>query len=123
MQVLLVFLGGGIGAACRYAVSLAAARLYGDGFPWGTLWVNLAGCFLIGLAFALGVERAVISPQVRLLFVTGFLGGLTTFSSYGIESVSLARDAQWASGLANIAANNVGGLLLVLAGLWTGRQL
>ncbi|NSW58493.1 MAG: fluoride efflux transporter CrcB [Armatimonadetes bacterium] len=123
MQLLLVFLGGGVGAACRYILSLAAARIYGDSFPWGTLGVNFAGCFLIGLVFALGVERAAISPEFRLLLVTGFLGGLTTFSSYGIETIGLVRDAQWASGLANIAANNVGGLLLVLAGLWIGRQL
>lgn len=123
MKILFLLLGGGLGALCRYGVSLASVRLYGDGFPWGTLAVNLAGCFLIGLAFALGVERNVLSPSCRLFFVTGFLGALTTFSTYAMESVGFARDGQAVTALLNLLANNVGGLLLVLGGLWVGRSL
>jgi CrcB protein len=121
MQILFVLLGGGLGAVCRYGLSTAAARLYGDAFPWGTLCVNLAGCFLIGLAFALGVERNVLSPSFRLFFVTGFIGALTTFSTYALESVNFARDGQATTTVLNLLANNVAGLLLVIAGMWAGR--
>lgn len=123
MPVLLVLLGGAIGAACRYGVSVAAQRLFGDAFPWGTLLVNLAGCFLIGLAFSLGIERNVLSHSFRLLFVTGFLGALTTFSTYALESVASAREGLHGTALLSLLSNNVGGLLLTVAGIWTGRAL
>jgi len=122
-NVLLVLIGGGLGAACRYGVSLAAARLYGDSFPWGTLAVNLVGCFLIGLAFSLGTEAGMLTPALRLFFVTGFLGGLTTFSTYSLESVLFARDGLFVPATLNVLANNAGSLLLALAGMWAGRVL
>lgn len=121
MKILCVLLGGALGAVCRYGVSTAAARLYGDGFPWGTLAVNLAGCFLIGLAFALGVERELLPPSFRLFFVTGFLGALTTFSTYTLESLNFARDGLTTAAVLNLLANNVFGLPLCLAGMWLGR--
>jgi CrcB protein len=123
MKILFVLLGGSLGALCRYGVSLASVRLYGESFPWGTLAVNLAGCFLIGLAFALGVERNVISPSFRLFFVTGFLGALTTFSTYALESINFSRDGQAMTTVLNLLANNVGGLLLVIGGLWVGKSV
>ncbi len=123
MKLLVVLLGGAVGAACRYGVSTAAARLYGEAFPWGTLCVNLVGCFFIGLAFSLGVERTLLSPSFRLFLVTGFLGALTTFSTYALESMNFARDGQASITALNLAANNVAGLLLVLAGAWVGRIL
>ena len=123
MKILLVLLGGGIGTLCRYGVSNVAARLYGDAFGWGTLCVNLVGCFLIGLAFAMGVERNVLSPSLRLFLVTGFLGALTTFSTFAMESVSFARDGLAMTTVLNLLANNVGGLVLVVVGMWIGRLL
>ena len=123
MNILFVLLGGSLGALCRYGVSTAAAKLYGDAFPWGTLCVNLVGCFLIGLAFALGVQRNVLSPSFRLFFVTGFLGALTTFSTYALESVNFTRDGLAVTTIWNLLANNIGGLVLVVAGLWVGRSL
>lgn len=123
MKILFVLLGGSLGALCRYGVSLASVRLYGESFPWGTLAVNLVGCFLIGLAFALGVERNVISPSFRLFFVTGFLGALTTFSTYALESINFSRDGQAMTTVLNLLANNVGGLLLVIGGLWVGKSI
>ncbi len=76
MKILLVMAGGSIGALSRYAVSLWAAKLFGTRFPWGTLTVNLSGCFLIGLAFA-WAERglSIMNPAIRLFFVTGYLRG------------------------------------------------
>ena len=79
---LLVMLGGSLGAASRYAVSLLTARLFGPQFPYGTMVVNLAGCFLIGLLFALADRSRLLTPDVRLLLITGYLGALTTFSTF-----------------------------------------
>lgn len=122
-NVLFVALGGSIGALTRYGVSLLSVKLFSDRFPWGTLAVNLVGCFLIGFVFSLAAERSSVSPSFRLFFVTGFLGALTTFSTYGIESVNFARSGMLDTAMINMAANNIGGLLMVLAGLWLGRTL
>jgi CrcB protein len=120
VKLLLVLIGGGLGAGCRYAVGLAAARLYGDNFPWGTLAVNLVGCFLIGLTFALGATTG-LSPSLRLFLMTGFLGALTTFSTFALETVSFARDGLTVTAIANVLAHNVGGLIAALLGMWAGR--
>ena len=116
-KIALVALGGGLGSLCRYLASLGAARLLGNAFPWGTMLVNLAGCLMIGCAFALAERNLLMGPSARLFFMTGFLGGLTTFSSYALESVNAASSGQTVAALANVAANNVAGLCLVLAGM------
>jgi fluoride exporter len=121
MKALLVIIGGGLGAVTRYGVSLLAARLWGAAFPWGTLAVNLIGCLLIGLATGLAARSSLIPPTLRLFFVTGFLGGLTTFSSYANETIAAVNSGQPGHALANVLANNVVGLGLVAAGLWASR--
>jgi CrcB protein len=123
VKVLLVLLGGSIGAVCRYGVNLLAVRLWGSGFPWGTLVVNLAGCLLIGLAFGLAERSSWVTPSVRLFFVTGFLGALTTFSSFAIETVNTANAGLRAAAALNFVAQNAGGLALVLVGLWLAKVL
>jgi len=100
-----------------------AVRWFGDGFPWGTLCVNLVGCFLIGLFFALGSERGILSPSARLFLMTGFLGALTTFSAFALESVNFGRGGLSTVVIANILANNVGGLALVVVGMLVGRSV
>jgi len=122
MKILLVMLGGSIGALSRFAVSLWAAKLLGTRFPWGTLAVNLSGCFLIGLAFS-WAERGlgIMNPSMRLFFVTGYLGALTTFSTYGMETVNSLREGTYIVALANILANNVIGAALVFLGILAGR--
>jgi fluoride exporter len=121
-KVLLVMAGGSIGALSRYGVSLLAASLFGSRFPWGTLIVNLSGCFLIGVAFALA-ERgsSIMNPSIRLFFVTGYLGALTTFSTYALETTNAVRDENSLAALSNVIANNLAGTLLVLLGMWIGR--
>ena len=114
-------MGGGLGSVCRYLASLGAARLLGPAFPWGTLAVNLAGCFLIGCAFAMAERNIVMGPSARLFFMTGFLGGLTTFSSYALETVNTASSGLSMLAVANIAANNIAGLCLALAGMAIAR--
>ncbi len=116
-KIFLVMIGGGLGALCRYSVALMAAKYVGARFPLGTLLVNLAGCFLIGVAFAIAERTQLLSPSARLFFMTGFLGALTTFSTFALETVTSARVSPF-TGIVSFLANNVGGVILVLAGMW-----
>lgn len=120
-KALLVMAGGSLGALSRYAVALLAVRLFGGRFPWGTLIVNLAGCFFIGLAFSLAERGSTLmNPSMRLFFVTGYLGALTTFSTFALETVTSAQ-AESFTAVPNILANNIAGMALVLLGMWVGR--
>jgi CrcB protein len=121
LNVLLVLVGGGIGSLLRYGSSILAGRLFGDGFAWGTLFVNLLGCLLIG--FVVGcVDRALLSRSFRIFFVTGVLGGLTTFSTFSLESLRFLQE-NFLKGFANIALNLIGGLFLALSGLWVSSKI
>jgi CrcB protein len=121
-KLLLVMVGGSLGAASRYGISLMAANLWGTRFPWGTLTVNLAGCFLIGLLFGLSDRVRMLTPEMRLLLITGFLGALTTFSTFSIETVSAGRAGLMVQPVVNILINNLGGLALTVMGLWIGSM-
>jgi CrcB protein len=115
----LVFVGGGIGSVCRYVMATALQRSAIGPFPVGTFWVNLVGCFAIGLAGALGLERAAISPQARTFLMVGILGGFTTFSSFAWETLGLlsVRDVLRASLYVG------GSVFLGLMGAFLGRAL
>lgn len=117
---LLVMVGGSLGAASRYGVGLLTARLWGTGFPWGTMVVNLTGCFIIGLLFALADRSRLLTPDVRLLLITGYLGALTTFSSFSLETVNAGRAGLALQSLTNILINNAGGLALTYLGMRLG---
>ena len=117
---LLVMLGGSLGAASRYAVSLLTARLFGPQFPYGTMVVNLAGCFLIGPLSALPEPPRLLTPDVRLLLTTGYLGAPTTFSTFSLETVNAGRAGLTLQSLTNILINNLGGLSLTWLGLRLG---
>ena len=116
-KYVLVMVGGSLGAASRYGVTLLSTRHLGTSYPWGTLFVNLAGCFLIGLAFSLAERNLWVGPSMRLFFITGFLGALTTFSTFGLETVNAARANAQALVVANLLVQNAGGILSVLAGM------
>ena len=119
-KIVLVMVGGSLGAASRYGVGLLTARAWGTQFPWGTLAVNLVGCFAAGLLFALADRVRLLTPDVRLLLITGYLGALTTFSSFSLETVNAARAGLALQPFINILVNNLFGLALTYAGLWAG---
>lgn len=119
LKVIVVAIGGSIGAAARYLVSTWAAERFGSDFPYGTLIVNVVGCFIIGAFMVLVTERVIANPYWRLLVAVGFLGGLTTFSSFGYETLKLMQDAQfqWA------AYNILGNLILGFFATWLGMTV
>lgn len=123
MKILLVLLGGSLGALSRYGLSLLAAKLFGTRFPWGTLIVNLSGCFLIGLSLALADRGfSLMNPLARLFFVTGYLGALTTFSTYAMETSMAMKGESHLVAVLNVLANNAAGVALVFLGMWVGRM-
>ncbi len=121
LRLLYVGRGGFLGACARYLVTGVVQRLSGALFPLGTAVVNLAGCFLIGFLMTFGVEVAPMSTEVRLFLVTGILGGLTTFSTFGWETVRLFEEGTVALGAANIALNLMAGLVAVVLGIAAAR--
>lgn len=113
----LVGSGGFIGAVFRYAMSGIVQRHAGlSMFPFGTLAVNMLGCFLIGAAVGLADSRQLFGPEFRLFALIGVLGGFTTYSTFGYESFALMRDADYLKMLANVIVHVVLGLALVWVG-------
>ena len=121
MKWLLVFVGGGIGAMLRVAAALWVEQRVAPPFPWGTLVVNLSGCFAIGLIATLADERSLVSPPARLFLVAGVLGGYTTFSTFGLETWRLLAEGHAPGALAYMGASLAGGLVAVVAGVLIGR--
>jgi CrcB protein len=115
---LLVGIGSAIGGMARYGCSLFLARALGATFPWGTLFVNISGSFVIGLFFTLTSSggRLLVSPDWRIFVTVGICGGYTTFSSFSLQTLSLLRDGQWLQA----GLNAVGSLVCCLLAVWLG---
>jgi len=122
-RVLLIGIAGALGTLSRYGVGLWAARTLGIQFPYGTLIVNVVGCFLIALVSQLALSTALISPTLRLTLTTGFMGGLTTYSSFNYETTSLLRERGLASGLTNVGITLLGCFAAGMLGLGLARKL
>ena len=120
LTISLVALGGAVGSVSRYllGVWIQSASQSVD-FPFGTLTVNLLGCFVIGFLSQLAESRGVFTPETRGLVFIGVLGGFTTFSSFGNDTLNLLRDGETVNALLNIGANVIFGLALV----WVGRTV
>ncbi len=123
MKILLIALAGAAGTLARYWIGGLVQRSSGSAFPWGTFTVNMLGCFLFGLVWSLAEERMVISAEARVVILVGFMGALTTFSSFVFETGTLMRDSQWALAFGNIALENVTGLVILFLGFAAGRLL
>jgi fluoride exporter len=122
-KTILISLAGLAGTVLRYWLSGLVARQYGEAFPWGTMAVNMVGCFLTGAIFYLTEERFLVNPSVRTVILVGLLGGFTTFSSYGLQTFTLLRDGEFGLATLNVATSNVLGLLMVWAGYVLGKAL
>ena len=123
MHLVLIGIGGFAGAVSRYLVDGWVASWTRGGFPWGTLAVNLSGSLLLGLAFALAVERAVLPAEWRGPVMIGFIGANTTFSTLALESWRLFEDGAYLQGVVNLGGSAVLGLIAVVAGIGIGRAL
>lgn len=119
-HLLLVMLGGAIGAGLRHLVGAASLRLLGPGFPWGTLAVNLAGGLAMGL-LAGWLVRAGGTEGTRLFVGVGILGGFTTFSAFSLEVGNMLQRGEIGIAAAYVTASVVGSVLLLFAGLWLMR--
>ncbi|PTX00309.1 fluoride efflux transporter CrcB [Pararhodobacter aggregans] len=119
--LLQVALGGAIGASGRYLTGVAAIRLMGPGFPWGTLAVNVLGSFVMGLVVVtLGHLSA---NRFAPLLMTGVLGGFTTFSAFSLDTLTLWERGQQALAVTYVAASVTLSLLAIVAGLWIARSI
>ena len=116
-----IAVGGAIGAVSRYSTSVAVTRWLGESFPWGTLVVNLVGCFLLGLIAHAFHTRTLVSEHTRVGLTIGFLGALTTFSTFGFETLAQFENGQWKAAFANAAGSVVLGLTAVWLGINLGR--
>lgn len=116
MNLLVIAIGGALGAVARYLLSSFVLRVSGALFPLGTFVVNVVGCLVFGAIAGAATQRVQMTPAMRLFLLTGILGGFTTFSSYAFESFTLVRDGQmvWAG------INIVGQVAAGLVGMWAG---
>jgi CrcB protein len=119
---LLVATGGMAGALARFYLATAMAARFGTAFPYGTLLINVTGCFILGLLGTLGAERAtIITPEGRLLLGVGFCGAYTTFSTFGLETLTLLRAGAIGQAGLYMFASNLIGLLAVFLGFQLAR--
>lgn len=121
LEIMLVAIGGAIGSVARYLVSAWAAARFGAEFPYGTLIVNIAGCFIIGAFMAFAAERLNISPCWRLGFIVGFVGGMTTFSSFSYETIHLLQEANMLRAVYNVGLNILVGFSATCLGIGFAR--
>jgi CrcB protein len=121
-RYLLVLAGAAVGGVARYVIGAAVMQRFTGRFPLGTLVVNVTGCFLIGILMSYFTERGEPHPQLRLLLVTGLLGGYTTFSAFAWESFEAVDEGSFWIGLANLAGSVVLGYLAVWCGVWLVRR-
>jgi len=121
LSYLYVALGGAIGSVGRYWLSglIASSKFFGQSFPWGTIIVNITGCFIIGLFNTLTVAegRMAASPDLRTFFMIGICGGYTTFSSFSLQTLALVQDGEWFYAAGNVIIS----VVMCLLGVWLGH--
>jgi CrcB protein len=121
-RMLLIAVAGAMGTLARYGLGgLVQGVFVGRGLPWGTLFVNVLGCFLFGLVWTLADERVIISEESRVIILGGFMGAFTTFSTFIFETGGFAREAQWVLATGNILVQTLVGLVFLFVGIMAGR--
>jgi len=116
INILIIGIGGFLGAIARYGAALWIGQRWGRTFPLGTFVINVSGSFLIGLLMTLFAERYLVNPQWRLLLVVGFLGAYTTFSTFEYETGALLKDSEWILAMLNVVASVVVGFIALKLG-------
>src|SRR6266446_6210864 len=117
LRLTLIAIFGAVGTLARYGLQGLVQIRTASTFPFGTLLINLSGCFLLGLIGQFTLNRMVISPDWRVAIAVGFFGGYTTFSSFGWETAKMLEDGEWLRASAYVGASVVAGLLLSVAGI------
>lgn len=124
METLLIIgLGGFIGANARYLVSTWAVKQFGSAFPWGTLLINFTGSCLLGVFLTWAASRATLDPRVRLFVAVGFFGAYTTFSTFANESLALLQAGNWIAAVSNVLGTNLVCILGAMVGVALGARL
>jgi len=121
-NLLLVVVGGGIGAGIRHLTNIGALRLVGPNYPWGTMAINIVGSFAMGLFIAVLMRRGG-SDQLRLFVATGIFGGFTTFSAFSLDFATLWERGATIPALGYALASVIGAIVALFAGLWLARTL
>jgi fluoride exporter len=122
-DILVISIGAILGANARWIISRYAARVVGPTFPYGTLFINVTGSFIVGFFMIWATERVLLDPRWRLLIVVGFCGAFTTFSSFAFETMAYFEQGQWLLMFTNFASNNLLCLGAALAGMALARAL
>jgi CrcB protein len=122
-RLLWVCVGSAFGGGARYVLALAALRWLGPTFPYGTLAVNVVGSYAVGLLMHVALETTLVPPGARIFLATGVLGGLTTYSSFNYETLTLATEGEWELAALNLLATVLGCLLAGVLGIVTGRAV
>lgn len=122
-RFLWICFAGALGTGTRYLVGLWAARTFGTGFPYGTLTVNVTGCFLIAAIMHASLSTELVPPTLRLALTTGFMGGLTTYSSFNYETTRFLQERAWATGVVNYAVTTTACFVAGLLGFAVARRL
>lgn len=123
MGYLIVFLGGGLGAALRHGINLGVARWLGTGFPYATLGINITGSLIMGLAAGYFAFKGDMSQSWRLFLTTGILGGYTTFSTFSLDAAVLYERGAIGLALVYVLASVIGSIAGLFAGLWIARSV
>ena len=122
-DILVISIGAILGANARWIISRYAARVLGATFPYGTLFINVTGSFIVGFFMIWATERVLLDPRWRLLIVVGFCGAFTTFSSFAFETMAYFEQGQWLLMFTNFASNNLLCLGAALAGMALARAV
>ena len=122
MRLLWIAIFGAAGTLARYGLQGLVQIRSGSTFPYGTLLINLTGCFFLALIYQLTINRMVISPELRIAIGVGFFGGYTTFSSFGWETAKLLEEGAWLPAAVYVSVSVVIGLLLSVAGIRLANQ-
>ena len=123
MKLLWIAIAGALGTLLRYWLGGTVQRFAGGSFPWGTMVINVSGCFVFGLFWAFAVERFNISGELRIIVLLGFMGAFTTFSSFIFETMELLKDSEWLLAGLNMVGQNVLGLVGLFLGWTLGRMV